>query len=84
MRVSEEEEARLLPMRQQSAARYIEGNREMFEDLIKKVGRNHSKRESLITPQLKTESQPKLRAMFRQLKKHIEEDTLLYYIDGKE
>jgi hypothetical protein len=50
MRVSEEEEARLLPMRQQSAARYIEGNREMFEDLIKKVGRKHSKRETLITP----------------------------------
>jgi hypothetical protein len=50
MRVSEEEEGRLLPMRQQSAARYIEENREMFEDLIKKVGRKHSKRESLITP----------------------------------
>ena len=75
MRVSEDEEARLLPMRQISAAEYIRQNKEILGDLIKNVGCKHANHERLITPQLKTEKQPILRALFRGLKNLIKEDT---------
>jgi hypothetical protein len=75
VRVSEDEEARLLPMRQKCAAKYIRQNRELLGDLIKKVGTKQKNHERLITPQLKTEKQSTLRALFRELKSLIKEDT---------
>jgi hypothetical protein len=44
-------------------------------DLIKTVGTKQKNHERLITPQLKTEKQSTLRALFRELKSLIKEDT---------